>query len=478
MNKKNKYIALYIFVVILAIYLLNVVFRPVRIDEAFSSVVVGSDLSYVQNLLGRDVHPPLYFYILKILTYMVGNSVVVLRGFSFLCVLSSVYFLRKIAVMTLTKCSTKTLDKVSLAVLIMPVSVALGSDARPYAMASLLMSISTYLFLLQDKRKDQVLIARVAYGVSLAACFYTAYLSVLIGLVHFIYAMIYIQNTSYYRNIAEYCKRYYVSIIVFLTLITPQLIVLRTQLTYVLDGYWIPPLSFGLPLMLIYFTVTSLTKTFHGTIWMIISSGIVLYFCMLAVTAHKHKRLINRFNIVMLAPVLLQIFILILLSLPPRQSIFETRYIAPFLGFFYFGLCMILVNKLKTKWHTIFMITILLFNITSVAARAFYINYRVIYREITSDKSSGVIIQDKYRVAMAHYYAQNNYKMLNLVTENNLEGALVQDFSDKKIFSLDQSGFDYNWFYGDVDLKDFPGFDYCGQRTITTVKMTCLKLIK
>lgn len=86
-NSTNKYTAIHLTVILLGLgYLLISAFSSaVWFDEEYSVGLVRHDFLDMIRISVHDVHPPMYYMILKLFTYIAGNSIIALRIFSVIC---------------------------------------------------------------------------------------------------------------------------------------------------------------------------------------------------------------------------------------------------------------------------------------------------------------------------------------------------------------------------------------------------------
>lgn len=78
-NKNIWFILIFFFSVFL--YLHNITFSDMWIDEAFTHALAKHSLGEIAGLVRGDYHPPLYFYGLKIFVFIFGVSVFTIRFF-------------------------------------------------------------------------------------------------------------------------------------------------------------------------------------------------------------------------------------------------------------------------------------------------------------------------------------------------------------------------------------------------------------
>jgi predicted membrane-bound mannosyltransferase len=90
LNHVNKNIwFLIIFLAAVLLYLFNIKFSDLWIDEAFTKAVVKRSFGEMTGLIKNDFHPPLYFYGLKVFVSLFSVSDFTLRLFSVLGVLAT-----------------------------------------------------------------------------------------------------------------------------------------------------------------------------------------------------------------------------------------------------------------------------------------------------------------------------------------------------------------------------------------------------
>src|SRR3989344_8023719 len=121
-------------------------------DEAFSVLYIR-DYSWAEMMhrIGLDVHPPLYYILLKFWSYIFGHSLISLRGLSIvlgvLTIWAGYLLARKI-----TK-SEKIALFASLLLAINPFQIQYALEARMYTLGTFLALFSSYLLLLALESK-------------------------------------------------------------------------------------------------------------------------------------------------------------------------------------------------------------------------------------------------------------------------------------------------------------------------------------
>ncbi len=146
-KKQNFFNQYAVYLIILLAFVLRVWHlgkRDFWYDEAFVGVIVRYNWAELLQAVAGDTHPPLYFLGLKLFATLLGStSVVVLRLFSVMWGIGSVYLTYRIA---------KELASVraglwgALLAAIAPFAVQYSQEARMYAMVAFLCLLAAYFF--------------------------------------------------------------------------------------------------------------------------------------------------------------------------------------------------------------------------------------------------------------------------------------------------------------------------------------------
>lgn len=151
-----------------------------------------------RDLWSKDVHPPIYYFVLTIWRGLLGFSLEVARSFSLICSIASVlvlYFLLRVA-------EVKLAFLPALVYALTSASVHYGQEARSYALASLLIlvaALSAYLALqTPPQSKQRVTACTIVCGVFCGIAFETNYLALFPVCVILIWFMINLWPVSTY----------------------------------------------------------------------------------------------------------------------------------------------------------------------------------------------------------------------------------------------------------------------------------------
>jgi uncharacterized membrane protein len=86
---KEDFIFLTLIVLSAVFYFNNILFSDLWSDEVYTKAMVTSSISDMFSLFRNDLHPPLYFIVLKVFTSLFGSGAISLRAFSVIGVLST-----------------------------------------------------------------------------------------------------------------------------------------------------------------------------------------------------------------------------------------------------------------------------------------------------------------------------------------------------------------------------------------------------
>lgn len=202
-------------------------------DEAFSALYVR-DYSWSEMMyrIGLDVHPPLYYLVLRLWTYVFGFSLLAFRGFSVLFGVLTIW-----AAYLFVKKAFGSKQLAMLAaflIAINPFQIQYALEARMYTFGTFLLLISCYWLLraLETKRwKDWII-----YAVLAVACIYTHYYLIFSVAAQGLFLLYWIFKN---KNGYQYLGAYGVSLILFLPWLKQFLI----QRGRVDKQFWIPAMD-------------------------------------------------------------------------------------------------------------------------------------------------------------------------------------------------------------------------------------------
>jgi mannosyltransferase len=225
-------------------------------DEAFSALYIKYSWGEMMHRIILDVHPPLYYILLRIWSYVMGHSLLSLRGFSILLGALTVW-----AGYLFVKKAFRNENLALLAALfiaINPFQIQYALEARMYTLGTFLILFSSWLLLkaLENRSKKTWLL----YGLFASAALYTHYYLLFSVAAQGLYALYVFYKTQGWRG--AWRDNQFVNMVMSyafaFVLYIPWIPGFLEQLSRVQGGYWIPPMDrWSIP----------------GTIWKIAMGG-------------------------------------------------------------------------------------------------------------------------------------------------------------------------------------------------------------
>ena len=282
--------------------------QSVWFDESYGAYLARFSFSDIWSLTSADVHPPLYYFLLKIWSSIFGYTDFAMRFMSVFfgaiaIIFAWVWLKRKYGV-----------KPALLAILLMslsPMFIRYGQEMRMYTLAAAIVFAATFVLQLAiDTKKRRFWLI---YGALMSLGMWTHYFTALIWIAQLSYLAYLYKKQIFQSNII---LSYALAVLLYL----PWLPCFLTQTTVVQRGFWIadPNLS----TVASFFTET-LFYSESGAIsgWPLILALIILGFSAFMIVKFYKKALLLSF-MAFIPPILL-----ILLSLPPLTPMFVDRYL-------------------------------------------------------------------------------------------------------------------------------------------------------
>ena len=340
--KKASLILFFALLIVVAVELYNLTAVSLWHDESFSALLVKYDFGEMIERIKMDVHPPLYYIILKGWDYLFGNSLFSLRFFSVLfsaLAIITFYFFVKFAF--------KNRNLALFSSLLFAFSyfqIQYAMEARMYSLGTFLVIISTFLFLkaLETKKWNWWLL----YAFYISCGIYTHYFIALWIIPQALYLLYYLYKESKF-NFSSWFKNknfQFGTTAYILTAISyiPWLGTFLKQLGQVQADYWIPKINiWSIPntfsKMTIGGTIDSSRFWYVLAILMVIVIFLIVFFL-------KRSQLKEKWLILFLlvVPFLLTIFLSV------KRPIYIDRYFIfgfPFYALFVAGAALLIKNK-------------------------------------------------------------------------------------------------------------------------------------
>lgn len=314
--------------IFLALTLTRLTASSIWFDEAFSAYIIRFDWADLTHYTAIDVHPPLYYYLLKLWSLLFGSSLASLRAMSvFLGVVAIVllYFLVK-------KVFKRPAAMLSVLMLsISPMFVRYGVEMRMYMLVCVIAIAATMVFakLLQTNKRRWYLI----YGVLISLGMWTHYVIAVVWLAHWVYRFIYLRMSGLRggKLLKAYLSLDWIlAHVLAVGLYLPWIPVALKQMSGLSNGFWIPPVTANTPSeyvtdFLLYREATLADGWWAVLVFLTVVLALVtISRTYLSISSQNQKKMVG---VIVLA--IMPVAFLMLLSLYPLKSMFVDRYLMP-----------------------------------------------------------------------------------------------------------------------------------------------------
>jgi len=375
----------------------NITRASIWFDEAFSAYIIQFNFLEIAQYTAADVHPPFYYWVLKVWTMLFGTTEVAVRSMSVFFggvvivlawLLARRLFGRLIASVTL------------LFLVISPMFIRYSDEARMYTLAATIIFIATHVLLKAVETNKRS--TWVVYGLLVGLGMWTHYFTALAWLAHWVWRAIVIRRglTKPKTFLPKFfTKNWIIAHVVAIAFYLPWLPFMALQLGGIQgQGFWISPIS-----------ADSFTNYFtnyfyyleHGQVlgwWALALVFVLVTIAVLSVRTYKSFNRENKRNYLLVAVIAFAPGILLFLaSLPPLTSSYVERYLFPAsIGLTIFIAATIVVGS--RKWRPVLRIGLvalvcgmMVYGITNVYYFGNYnknSNQHILTREVVEDIQS------------------------------------------------------------------------------------------
>ena len=360
-KKKDKILILNIIIIILGTIFISLgaFHTNIWFDESYSVAISNHSFSEIRNIGGNDVHPVFYYMMLKIVSLIFGNNILVFRLFSIV----PIVILSILGITHIRKdYGERTGIIVSFLTLFLPIIAAYSSEIRMYTWVMLFVTI-TAIYANRIYKKELSIKNWVIFALFSLLSAYTHYYGLMFAGIINVILFIYLLKNRKGKN--KDLKIFIIQAIVECLLYVPWLYYFIKQLTSVGGGYWIKlefPDTLYNVLGIQYMGSLSNIFGFCFAICLYIYLGFVIYRCKKERISIKNAR-----NSLILY--VLIVFIAFLISL--KSPILYPRYLMTITGLLIFFIADIMAKE-KSKYITI-EICIIIF-VTSLISNINIIN--------------------------------------------------------------------------------------------------------
>lgn len=335
-------------------------------DEAFSEHITRHSFFDIARYTAVDVHPPLYYWALKIWRSFFGNSELALRSMSLMFLLLAIvmsfvlvrrYFNRKAAVASV------------ILLAVSPMLFRYGIEARMYTMEVFIAISATYILLRAFNSRNRRLWA--LYGALVGLGMLTHYLSAIVWLAHALWLYLQMSQKTFALSVKKMLKMGYgLSIISGLAVSLIWLPFMITQLVHIQGGgFWIASVTVNtLPNYITNLYMYLDSDQANG--W--IALGLMLLFGMtvrmILTVLRQFKGLEKQAYSLLITTAIAPPILLFLASMPPLRSSFVDRYLLPSIAIWMVAVAVTCVYMDTKKARYVFPKTVMVVTALTMAA--------------------------------------------------------------------------------------------------------------
>ncbi len=294
-------------------------------DEAFGAYMIHYNFIDIARYTATDVHPPLFYWLLKSWSMVFGNTELGLRSMSVLFGGIAIVF----GYLLTNKLFNKTAARIGLIFMVLaPMFIRYSQEARMYMMVAAIALAATYVLTIAMESKKRL--HWVIYGILLALGMWVHYYAAIIWIAHLIWHADNIRRTAGKGEFrkqfisSEWKTAYIVAIILYLPWIP---FFIGQSLVVQIAGFWIPPVTLGTPLNFLTNSVyyRDLADT---TSWLAFALIVVVIFLtVLAFRVYKSFNRIDKQSYRLILTLAFAPMIIIFLISVPIRSTFIDRYL-------------------------------------------------------------------------------------------------------------------------------------------------------
>ncbi len=455
-------------------------------DEAFGAYLIKFNFLDIARYTAADVHPPLYYWLLKLWSMIFGHSELALRSMSMLFGCVAIIF----GYLLTHRLFGRKAARVSLIFMVLsPMLIRYGQEARMYTLVATIALAATYVltFAVNTKKK----LPWVLYGILVSLGMWTHYLSAIVWIAHWIWRADNIRRIAKKGKFIKtfFSKEWILAHIVAVGLFVPWLPFMVYQILVVeACGFWIPSVTPNTILnfmtnVFFYKEVGDVTGWLATLFIIAIITLIVLAFRIYKKQNNEQKQAFRLIIVLAFVPIIT----LFLMSMPPMQSSFVDRYlITSTVGIAIFiGVTLALSSKLlRPKWQTfmiVFIAGLMIIGVTGVWQLGNYNkntkdsnNTRQIIQAII-DKAGDhqpIIAATPWFFYEADFYSTENHPVYYIEPSEYKYGSLdmlkYNDQNKIKDISTFTSANQIVWYVGDPGSNEFAA-PYSNWKVLQTV---------
>ena len=346
-------------------------------DEAFGAYMTRFNFWEIAKYTAADVHPPLFYWLLKIWSMLFGNTELALRSMSVLFGGIAIIF----GYLLTNKLFNKNAARISLIFMsLSPMLVRYAQEMRMYTLVAAISLAATYVLVIALESKKKL--PWVIYGILVALGMWTHYFSVIVWAAHWIWRADNVRRVAGKGKFIKefFSKQWVMAHIIAISIFAAWLPFFVLQsFTVQAFGFWIPAVT---PNTLINFLTNIIYYQDINLVngWFALGmAGIISLVTYLAIKIYKSQNNIQKQNYrLIMAGAFIPAIIIFILSMPPLRSMFVDRYLVPSVPFIaiFIGTTLALGSQfIKTKWRILAVMIVAVFMTVGVGNVWYYGNY-------------------------------------------------------------------------------------------------------
>lgn len=415
-------------------------------DEAFTAYIVRFNYAEIARYTATDVHPPLYYWVVKAWTSVWGTSELAFRSFSMVCGALTIV----VAFVLLRKLFGKSVAVLGAwCMALSPMFIRYGEEARMYTMVAVIVFAATYMLVRATETNARKY--WVWYGVLIALGMWTHYFAALAWLAHWVWRWVSLRVVDRVKG-KELRRRFFTESWIWTHVLAIGIFLvwapfMLRQLGIIQMGFWIPSVS-----------VHTFTNYFTNVLFylnqdQVLSWLAMLYVLVVGLTAvllyrtykgmtkrSDRKHLLLFMSLAFTPPVLLFVA-----SMPPLKSSFVERYLIPAIAALMVLIAIVIVRTFRQghRYQAIFLSILLIISFAIGINRVYYYgNY---------NKTNGTSIRTKELIAAMTAQAKPGEPFIATDVWVFYE-AVFYTTKDHPVYFLDQTE-DYK--YGSTDMLKY-----------------------
>ncbi len=399
-------------------------------DEAFSAYLIHFSFLDIARFTATDVHPPLFYWLLKIWSMLFGTSEIALRSMSTLFGGIAILFGYLLA----KKLFSSKVARISLIFMALsPMLIRYSQEVRMYALVPAIALAATYVltFAITSKKR----LPWVIYGLLICLGMWAHYFSAIIWISHWIWRADIVRRVAKKGEFIKefFSKEWIMAHVIAIVAYIPWLYFFVRQVMWLQStNFWIPSVTPDTPVNFMTNVVYYQDVSGVGG-WLIIwFIALIAIMTILSVRVYRSLNYAHRQSYrLIIAIAFIPMTILLLASMPPLHSVFIDRYlttsavgIALFIGTTIALGC----KNINIKWQTatiIFTALLMAIGVLNVWQLGNYNkttqssnNVREVIDQIKerSKKDEPIIADTPYFFCEVFYYSTNEHPVYFIET--------------------------------------------------------------